>query len=259
MVNIRRTSTLHPRILLKAHQLKGTQTWASFQSWQSRTTLPRIDLKGALSLRPVDSRRPALHDLFGLISPLPPVGADKRVFCSLGAPWSTPHCYFHRLIRFYDNFLLLSALTGGLSVGALQFSEFHPCTTAVDKAAEGLLTSSACSAVLAVMLAMMLNFRFEDSASPTRLDYGVAWTPLVLLDWSIFAVLFGLLCWYWGRSEGWRAAVMIGTVGLLLCYGVWVAWWMWSHLQPKAGAELHDCHLGKKKRKRHLGGVDDIV
>ncbi|KAI4197571.1 MAG: hypothetical protein LQ346_002976 [Caloplaca aetnensis] len=191
---------------------------------------------------------------------LPPARADQGVFHTASEPLSQHRIViFHRLIRFYDNFLLLSALTGGLSVGALQFSEFHPCTTAVDKAAEGLLTSSACSAVIAVMLAVMLNFRFEDSASPTRLDYGVAWTPLVLLDWSIFAVLFGLLCWYWGQSKGWRAALMIGSVGLVLCYGVWVAWWMWSHLQPKAGAELQDWQFEKKKRKRHLGGVDDVV
>lgn len=206
---------------------------------------------------PAQSRRPALHDLFGVISP--PARADRRNFAASEPLSQHRIVIFHRLIRFYDNFLLLSALTGGLSVGALQFSEFHPCTTSVDKAAEGLLMSSACSAVIAVMLAVMLNFRFEDSASPTRLDYGVAWTPLVLLDWSIFAVLFGLLCWYWGRSEGWRAAVMIGTVGLVLCYGVWVAWWMWSHLQPKASAELQDWNLENKKRKRHLGGVDDIV
>lgn len=43
-------------------------------------------------------------------------------------------------------------------MGALQFSEFHPSNTTVDKAAEGLLTSSACSAVLAVMLAGHAEF-----------------------------------------------------------------------------------------------------
>ncbi|KAL9601576.1 MAG: hypothetical protein Q9219_002410 [cf. Caloplaca sp. 3 TL-2023] len=166
---------------------------------------------------------------------------------------------FRRLVRFYDNFLLLSALTGGLSVGALQFSEFHPSATATDKAAEGLLTSSACSAVLAVMLAVMLNFRFEGYASVTRLDYGVAWTPLVLLDWSIVAVLMGLLCWYWGRSEGWRAGVMVGTVGAVLCFCVWVAWWMWFHMRPKTGPGHQHWQLEHAEQKRQPGGVDDVV
>ncbi|KAL9008017.1 MAG: hypothetical protein Q9173_006817 [Seirophora scorigena] len=166
---------------------------------------------------------------------------------------------FRRLVRFYDNFLLLSALTGGLSVGALQFSEFHPAATSVDKVAEGLLTSSACSAVLAVMLAVMLNFRFEGQRSATRLDYGVAWTPLVLLDWSILAVLMGLLCWYWGRSRGWRAAVMVSTVGIVLCFCVWVAWWMWYHLRPGVGGDREEWQLESKKRERYLGGGDDAV
>lgn len=109
------------------------------------------------------------------------------------------------------------------------------------------------------MLAVMLNFRFEGYATVTRLDYGIAWTPLVLLDWSIVAVLIGLVCWYWGRSKGWRAAVMVGTIGALLCFAVWVAWWMWSHMRPKAGTEIQEWQLKSRKRKRHPGGVDDSV
>lgn len=109
------------------------------------------------------------------------------------------------------------------------------------------------------MLAVMLRLRFECSTLPTRLDYGVAWTPLLLLDWSLLAVLIGLLCWYWGRSEGWRAALMIGTVGFVLLYGVWMAWWMWSHMRPKEDAEERDWQLEDKKRKRQNRGVGDSV
>ena len=77
---------------------------------------------------------------------------------------------FHRIIRFYDNYILLSALMAGLSIGALQFSEFHPTATTATQAAEGLLTSAACSAVFAVMLAVMLSFHFEGQDSATRFD-----------------------------------------------------------------------------------------
>ncbi|KAF8864028.1 hypothetical protein BDZ45DRAFT_797919 [Acephala macrosclerotiorum] len=98
---------------------------------------------------------------------------------------------FQRVLRFYDNFMLLSALTVAVRLppwsltGALSFSEFHPSTTSLDKAAEGFLTSATCAAVVAVMLAIMLSFRFEGHVSATRLDLLIAWTPLVLLDWSI--------------------------------------------------------------------------
>ncbi|KAL8866219.1 MAG: hypothetical protein Q9174_006429, partial [Haloplaca sp. 1 TL-2023] len=121
-----------------------TTTWSSVQSWLSTDKLPTPSLNAS--------------------QPLPP---HRQII-------------FRRLIRFYENFLLLSALTGGLSVGALQFSEFHPSTTSAARSAEALFTSSACSAVLAVMLAVMLNFRFEGYTKATRLDYGVAWTPLML-------------------------------------------------------------------------------
>lgn len=100
----------------------------------------------------------------------------------------------------------------GLSVGALTFDEFHPSVTPVNKAAEGFFASSACSAVVAVMLAVMLSFRFEGHKSATRLDLIIAWTPLVLLDWSIVGVLLGMCGWYWEKNLGWRAGVLSSTL-----------------------------------------------
>ena len=77
-------------------------------------------------------------------------------------------------------------------------------------------------------------------AEVTRLDYGVAWTPLVLLDWSILAVLAGLMCWYWETSKGWRAGVMIGSVSAVLCFAMWVAWWMWHNIHRREEKEMAD-------------------
>ncbi|CZR58173.1 uncharacterized protein PAC_08064 [Phialocephala subalpina] len=120
-----------------------------------------------------------------------------------------------------------------ISLGALSLSEFHPSTTSLDKAAEGFLTSATFAAVVAVMLAIMLSFRFEGHVSATRLDLLIAWTPLVLLDWSIFGVLVGLVLWYGGKNNVWRASIMTGIIGSLLGFNVWVATWMWQKMSTK--------------------------
>jgi hypothetical protein len=73
------------------------------------------------------------------------------------------------------------------------------------------------------MLAVMLSFRFEGNVSATRFDLLIAWTPLVLLDWSIVGVLLGTLCWYWQKNEGWRAWVVCGSTVGLLGFSIWVA------------------------------------
>lgn len=52
---------------------------------------------------------------------------------------------------------------------------------------------------------------------------------------------------------------MIGTVGAVLCFAAWVAWWMWSHMRPKAGVEIQEWQLKGRKRKRQRGGMDDAV
>ncbi|KAL8794935.1 MAG: hypothetical protein Q9195_002517 [Heterodermia aff. obscurata] len=138
---------------------------------------------------------------------------------------------FHRLIRFYNNCTLLSALVAGLSVGALQFPELHPAATTTTQAAEGFLTSAACSAVFAVMLATMLSFHFDGQDSATRWDYGVAWIPLILLDWSIVAVLLGLLCWYWERGKGWRFGMLFAGMVLVFVFVLWLALTMFKKLR----------------------------
>lgn len=49
------------------------------------------------------------------------------------------------------------------------------------------------------------------------------WMPLILLDWSIVALLLGLTLWYADKNPGWRAVLMAFHVGLLLGFGIWVA------------------------------------
>ena len=104
---------------------------------------------------------------------------------------------FTRLQRFYQTFNIIATLLGGPALAILTFDEFHHSQqSAMTHAAAGLLTSAALSAVVAVMVATMLLFRFEGHEKPTRQDLLIAWVPLVLLDLVIVEVLFGLMFRY---------------------------------------------------------------
>ena len=90
------------------------------------------------------------------------------------------------------------------------------------------------------MLAVMLGFHFEGRDSATRLDYGVAWTPLILLDWSIVAVLVGLLCWYWERGKGWRFGMLFASVGLVFVYVLCLALMMIKKLRDEGMGRVEE-------------------
>ncbi|KAH7397686.1 hypothetical protein BKA64DRAFT_44431 [Cadophora sp. MPI-SDFR-AT-0126] len=104
------------------------------------------------------------------------------------------------MLSFQDVFKLKSG--SGLSIGALTFDECHPSPNTLDKLPRGSSPSSTCSAVVAVMLAVMLSFRFEGNVSATRLDFIIAWIPPVLLDWSIVSDLLGISTCYWQKMIG---------------------------------------------------------
>ena len=57
------------------------------------------------------------------------------------------------------------------------------------------------SAVVAVMVATMLLFRFERHKKPARKDLRNVWAPLVLVDLVIVEFLFGLVFWYAARCS----------------------------------------------------------
>lgn len=157
---------------------------------------------------------------------------------------------FFRLLRFYKSFIILSALIGGLSLSILQFNEFHPTISSPMRAAEGFLVSSASSSVIAGMLATMLPFRFQGQEAATRKDYLLAWSPLVLLDWSIVAFLVGLLLWYGEKSNGWRIALVGSQTALMLVFVCGVAVWMWSSIRRRK-------ELGKEEMLSPLKSGDN--
>jgi hypothetical protein len=123
---------------------------------------------------------------------------------------------FQRLQRFYNLFIVFSALVGGLCLMALRFDEFHPTGTSLLRAAEGFLFSSLITAVFSVMVTTMLLFYFEGHESANSIDLAMAWTPVVLLDWVILACVLGLGLWYSGKNKLWRTATMSAQLGGLL-------------------------------------------
>jgi hypothetical protein len=146
---------------------------------------------------------------------------------------------FQRLQRFYQTFDVLAALIGGLSLATLIFNEFHPCTTSASCSAEAFLCSSAMTAVISAMLATMLLFCFEGHDAPTRKELGIAWSPLVLLDWAIIEFLVGLMLRYANKSDSWRSSLVAAGLSVLLALTTYIALWMWRDMsvQGDLGAE----------------------
>lgn len=141
---------------------------------------------------------------------------------------------FTRLTSFYDTFNVISTLLAGTSVAVLAFGEFSGDSSLI-KAAEGCLTSSSLTAIVSVVLAIMLRFRFEGHELPTRLDLAVAWIPLVMLDVSIVEFLLGLLLWYADKNNTWRTALMTSQFVVLLGGVTAIAVWMWNTMSIKGG------------------------
>lgn len=130
---------------------------------------------------------------------------------------------FKRLLNTLPVLNIVSALTAGSSVGALSFDDFHPSSTLLCHASEALFTSCAISAVISIMLSVMLIFWFETVDLVLMRDYYLLWTPVILLDWSILALLFGLTFWFADRNILWRAILIGLQTGILLLFSILVA------------------------------------
>ncbi|KAL1641039.1 hypothetical protein SLS58_006311, partial [Diplodia intermedia] len=103
-----------------------------------------------------------------------------------------------------------SAPTATASIGALTFDEtFHPTSiSSMSHAAEGPPHElrRRRNHLRSIMPSTMLMFRFEARELILKREYVLLWTPLVLLDWSIVALLVGVALWCVEKNSGWRAA-----------------------------------------------------
>lgn len=119
-------------------------------------------------------------------------------------------------------------------MAVLAFGEFQE-SNALIKAAEGCLTSTTLTSLISVVIAIMLQFKFEGHDMPTRLDLAVAWIPLVMLDIAIVEFLLGLLLWYAAKNNVWRIALMTSQFALLVIGTSVIAVWMWNTMSIKGG------------------------
>jgi hypothetical protein len=155
---------------------------------------------------------------------------------------------FQRIQRFYSTFVVLAALVSGLAIAALTFPEFHP-GTGLSLVGEGFLCSSAITGVVSAILATMLLFSFEGLERASRLDLAVAWSPLVLLDLSVFEFLVGTVCWYAEKNARWRGAVMATQLTGMLGLSIALSVWMWFHMSKKGGLGREEREAGNRPRR----------
>jgi ABC-type xylose transport system permease subunit len=113
--------------------------------------------------------------------------------------------------------------------------QFHPTETALQRLAEGFLVSSASTAVIAAMLGTMLLFRFQGRENASHKELAIAWSPLIILDWSILTFLVGIVAWYVDKSNGWRGSLIAASTAFCLAFCTWMAVDMWFAIKQPGG------------------------
>lgn len=160
---------------------------------------------------------------------------------------------FKRIQRFYQTFNIISTLLGGLSLAVMTFQDFqigdHDLPRRLIDVSAGFLTSSVLTAVIAVMLATILLFRFEGHDMPTRLDLAVSWVPLVLVDLVILEFLIGLMVWYAARYSRGAVIAMASQLVILLSATITIAIWVWNSMSARGGLGEEERSLSGQLRR----------
>ncbi|KAK8055000.1 hypothetical protein PG993_000227 [Apiospora rasikravindrae] len=139
--------------------------------------------------------------------------------------------------EFYQTFNLIFTLLSGLSLSVLTFDEFHNEQKHSDlvDASAGLMTSSAITAVVAVMTVTMLLFKFEGHVDPAWMDLAISWIPLILVDTAILEFLVGMVLWYTAKYSTTSTAIISLQLGILLVGTMLMAVWMWKTMRQEFG------------------------
>jgi len=85
------------------------------------------------------------------------------------------------------------------------------------------------------MLGTMLLFRFQGRESASHKELAIAWSPLIILDWSILTFLVGIVVWYVDKNNGWRGSIIAASTAFCLMFCTWMAVDMWSAIKQPGG------------------------
>jgi hypothetical protein len=160
----------------------------------------------------------------------------------------TPSLIFYKsLCRSYKIFMLISALTGGLSLSMLSSDEMRSPPTQLARTAQLLFYSSLITAIVSIVSTSMLSLWFDTRAAAGTIDKCFAISPLLILDTAIIESWAGLVTLYASMSDGWRSALLYGQSSLFSLYLIWATVWMWSSLASPPPARL--VPVGKESQK----------
>lgn len=81
----------------------------------------------------------------------------------------------------------------------------------------------------------MLLFMFETVEPVTMRDYLLLWTPIIFLDWSILAFVFGMTLWYAEKNVVGRAVVIEIQTGIMVVLSLYISFRMLIMLRQKGG------------------------
>jgi hypothetical protein len=164
---------------------------------------------------------------------------------------SRPFLILQRLQRCYKIFALLNGFISVAGATALSMEEFHPTSSSLASASEGLLCSSVITSITSAIMCIMLLFRFDGAETVTRGELAVAWAPLVLLDISVLEFLIGLLCWYLERNMSWRGLLMGTQFTVLTGFCIALSFCIWSSLEVKGGLGKEEGNIASRKSMSH--------
>lgn len=85
------------------------------------------------------------------------------------------------------------------------------------------------------MLGTMLLFRFQGRENASHKELAIAWSPLIILDWSILTFLVGIVVWYVDKNDGWRGSMIAASTAFCLAFCTWMAVDMWFAIKQPGG------------------------
>lgn len=147
----------------------------------------------------------------------------------------------------YKIVMLISALTGGLSLSMLSSDEMRSPSTQLARTAQLLFYSSLITAIVSIVSTSMLSLWFDTRAAAATIDKCFAISPSLILDTAIIESCAGLVTLYASKSDGWRLALLYGQSSLFSLYLIWATVWMWSNLASSPPAPL--VPVGKESQK----------